>query len=83
MPYMGSAGRIHDNLDDILAMARDEDNDFDDQGLVLLSSLVTSNMRSLTSSNSKLRALEILKLFSEFLPSEVILDRILPFIVSP
>lgn len=53
----------------------------DSEGLILITSLVTSCIRGLHHCTSKLYCLEILQLLCENSTSEVILDRILPFIV--
>lgn len=54
----------------------------DSEGLILITSLVTSCIRGLHHCTSKLYSLEILQLLCENSSSEIILDRILPFIVS-
>lgn len=54
----------------------------DGEGLILITSLVTSCIRGLHHCTSKLHCLEILQLLCENSSSEVILDRILPYIVS-
>ncbi|XP_052743636.1 phosphoinositide 3-kinase regulatory subunit 4 [Bicyclus anynana] len=69
----------------------DEDNDNktleskemgpDGEGLILITSLVTSCIRGLHHCTSKLHCLEILQLLCENSSSETILDRILPFII--
>ncbi|CAG9570785.1 unnamed protein product [Danaus chrysippus] len=53
----------------------------DSEGLILITSLVTSCIRGLHHCTSKLYCLEILQLLCENSTSEVILDRILPFII--
>jgi phosphoinositide-3-kinase, regulatory subunit 4 len=61
-----------------------EKKDFgpDNEGLILITSLVTSCIRGLHHCTSKLYTLEILQLLCENSSSETILDRILPYIVS-
>lgn len=54
----------------------------DSEGLILITSLVTSCIRGLHHCTSKLYTLEILQLLCENSSSETILDRILPYIVS-
>lgn len=54
----------------------------DSEGLILITSLVTSCVRGLRHCTSKLYSLEILQLLCENSSSETILDRILPYIVS-
>ncbi|XP_039745183.1 phosphoinositide 3-kinase regulatory subunit 4 isoform X2 [Pararge aegeria] len=53
----------------------------DGEGLILITSLVTSCIRGLHHCTSKLHCLEILQLLCENSSSETILDRILPFII--
>lgn len=54
----------------------------DSDGLVLITSLVTSCVRGLRHCTAKLHCLEILQALCEYCTSEVVLDRILPYIVS-
>ncbi|ESN93225.1 hypothetical protein HELRODRAFT_187533 [Helobdella robusta] len=51
------------------------------ENLLIILSVVTSSIQKLVLSNSKLIALNLLKLFSNHLPSEIILDRILPYVL--
>nr|XP_026490415.1 phosphoinositide 3-kinase regulatory subunit 4 isoform X1 [Vanessa tameamea] len=53
----------------------------DSEGLILITSLVTSCIRGLHHCTSKLHCLEILQLLCENSSSEIILDRILPYII--
>ncbi|CAG4938820.1 unnamed protein product [Colias eurytheme] len=53
----------------------------DSEGLILITSLVTSCIRGLHHCTSKLQCLEILQLLCENSSSETILDRILPYII--
>ncbi|XP_041971823.1 phosphoinositide 3-kinase regulatory subunit 4 [Aricia agestis] len=53
----------------------------DSEGLILITSLVTSCIRGLHHCTSKLHCLEILQLLCENSSSETILDRILPYII--
>ncbi|XP_063387877.1 phosphoinositide 3-kinase regulatory subunit 4 [Cydia fagiglandana] len=53
----------------------------DSEGLILITSLVTSCTRGLQHCTSKLRALETLQLLCENSSSETILDRILPYVI--
>ncbi|XP_047506714.1 phosphoinositide 3-kinase regulatory subunit 4 isoform X2 [Pieris napi] len=53
----------------------------DSEGLILMTSLVTSCIRGLHHCTSKLQCLEILQLLCKNSSSEVILDRILPYII--
>ena len=52
------------------------------EGLILITALVTSCVRGLRLSSSKLQVLEILCELSKHTAAETILDRILPYIVS-
>lgn len=54
----------------------------DNDGLIIITTVVTSCIRGLVHCNSKLCCLEILLQLAEFTTSETILDRILPYIVS-
>ncbi|XP_045455621.1 phosphoinositide 3-kinase regulatory subunit 4 [Melitaea cinxia] len=53
----------------------------DSDGLVLITSLVTSCVRGLRHCTAKLHCLEILQALCEYCTSEVVLDRILPYII--
>ncbi|RVE51799.1 hypothetical protein evm_003602 [Chilo suppressalis] len=53
----------------------------DSEGLILITSLVTSCIRGLHHCTSKLYTLEILQLLCENSSSETILDRILPYVI--
>lgn len=61
---------------------KSEKNGIDDDGLILVTTAVTANSRGLHYCNSKLCCLEILQDLAEYTTSEVILDRIIPTIVS-
>ena len=52
------------------------------EGLIIITQLVTSSIRGLHHSQSKLQSLEILLELAENTSDETILDRILPYIVS-
>lgn len=54
----------------------------DQDGLILIITVVTSCIRGLKHSNTKICSLEILQKLSKYTTSETILDRILPYIVS-
>ncbi|XP_050074643.1 phosphoinositide 3-kinase regulatory subunit 4 [Anopheles maculipalpis] len=58
-----------------------ESCDDDDDGLILITSVVTSCIRGLSFCRSKLLSLEILQALAENTTSETILDRILPYIL--
>lgn len=53
----------------------------DQDGLILIITVVTSCIRGLKHSNTKIASLEILQKLSKYTTSETILDRILPYIV--
>lgn len=73
--------RLHENVDSILKMLETEP-DFDGHGLTLLVTLVTANIRSLRFSDSKLQALSILTKMSQHVANDILLDRVLPYVVS-
>jgi phosphoinositide-3-kinase regulatory subunit 4 len=54
----------------------------EDDGLILVTTVVTASIRGLKHSSSKIYCLEILQQLAENTTSETILDRILPYIVS-
>ena len=72
--------KIHENLDVLISNV--ENKEVDVQGLTLICGLVTANIRSLKFAGAKVKATEILSKLAKKLSSEVILDRILPFVVS-
>ncbi|GFT53351.1 phosphoinositide 3-kinase regulatory subunit 4 [Nephila pilipes] len=51
------------------------------EGLVLIVPLVTSLLRALKHCSAKLNALEVLKTMANYLSPEIILDRLLPYLV--
>lgn len=67
-----------EKLDDEKEYTTNKDND----GLVIITSLVTSCIRGLHDCTSKLQSLEILLELATHANEETILDRILPYIVS-
>ena len=71
--------KIHENLDILISNV--ENNEVDVEGLTLICGLVTANIRSLKFAGAKVKGTEILSKLAKQLPSEVILDRILPFVV--
>jgi phosphoinositide-3-kinase regulatory subunit 4 len=72
--------KIHENVDALLDKV--DKNEFDVQGLTLIGALVTSNIRSLKFCEAKVQATEILGRLAKQVASEIILDRILPHVVS-
>ena len=62
--------------------AGENGNEFDSEGLVLLSSLVTSNIRALKFCGSKIKSTEILSSLACYMNSdEIVLDRMLPYVI--
>lgn len=59
----------------------DEQTDHPDNGLVIITSLVTSCIRGLHYCTSRMQCLEILLQLAAHVNEETILDRILPYIV--
>lgn len=59
-----------------------KDVEVNSEGLVIITTLVTSCIRALHHSSSKLQALEVLFELAKHSSSENILDRIVPYIVS-
>lgn len=53
----------------------------DDDGLILITAVVTSCIRGLKYCKTKIHCLEILQQLSMYTTSETVLDRILPYIV--
>lgn len=64
------------------AKEKDEDLKEEDDGLVIVTTLVTSCIRGLHDCVSKMEALEILVELAKHANDETILDRIMPYIVS-
>ncbi|XP_064549625.1 phosphoinositide 3-kinase regulatory subunit 4 isoform X1 [Drosophila montana] len=54
----------------------------DQDGLILIITVVTSCIRGLKQSNTKIAALQLLQKLSKYTTSETILDRILPYILN-
>ncbi len=73
---------MYGNLKSLLEMTEGDGSKFSKDGLGLIVSLVTSNIRSLQFCASKVAALETLTQIAGHVSSETILDRILPFVVS-
>ena len=72
--------KIHENLEAIVQKV--DNNEFDIQGLTIICGLVTSHVRSLKFCGAKVKATEILTRLAKIVASEIIMDRILPFVVS-
>jgi phosphoinositide-3-kinase, regulatory subunit 4 len=71
--------KLHSDISQIIDIIVKE-NQVDD-GLILITTLVTSCIRGLYHCNSKISVLEILHKIAQHTSSETILDRILPFIL--
>lgn len=72
--------RLHGDISQMIdIITRDK---LEDDGLILVTGLVTSCIRGLNYCNSKIHCLEILRKLAQHTTSETILDRILPYIVS-
>lgn len=74
--------KIHENQDSLLEKLNEPEGDFDEQGLTLICTLVTSNVRSLKFCGAKIKAMDILGKLAEHVSSETILDRILPYVIT-
>ncbi|XP_064641912.1 phosphoinositide 3-kinase regulatory subunit 4-like isoform X2 [Lineus longissimus] len=74
--------RIKKDIDDILKnLDVDKDNSEENTGLVLIISLITSSLRSLRYCHTKLVGLELLLQLTNYVTSEIILDRLIPFML--
>eukprot|EP00058_Branchiostoma_floridae_P000739 XP_002586227.1 hypothetical protein BRAFLDRAFT_132368 [Branchiostoma floridae] len=81
--------RLKNDLDKILMNLVQEGDDgkdgseviSDTAGLVVIISLITSTVRSLKFCVSKLMALELLLSMAEHVPSDIILDRLIPYML--
>lgn len=72
--------RLHADITQIVDIITKEK--LEDDGLILVTTLVTSCIRGLNHCSSKIHCLEILVKLAHHTSSETILDRILPYIVS-
>lgn len=75
--------RLYSDIDDcinVLSKPIDSEEDEED-GLILIITVVTSSIRGLHHCNTKICCLEILLKLSEYTSSDTILDRILPYIL--
>ncbi|XP_048484293.1 phosphoinositide 3-kinase regulatory subunit 4 [Plutella xylostella] len=73
--------KLTDDVEEEVKTSVKKQTGADSEGLILITSLVTSCIRGLHHCTSKLYSLEILQLLCENSSSEVILDRILPYII--
>lgn len=83
MPIDDKVNRLHSDIDQIIEMlcVKDDKGNENTDGLVLMTAMVTSGIRGILRCNSKLHSLEILLKLAQRTSSEVILDRILPYIL--
>lgn len=90
LPPDEKIARLYKDIGNIINIlsTKQEDRDmcerdsYDNNGLVIITSLVTSCIRGLHHCTSKLQCLEILLQLASHTNEETILDRILPYIVS-
>lgn len=83
--------RLHSDIDHCIKVLTHKDgyeeenesksNETEEDGLILIITVVTSTIRGLHHCNTKICCLEILQKLSEYTISETILDRILPYIL--
>lgn len=79
--------RLHSDIKQIIDIFlpqtddKTERNIPNDDGLILITAVVTSCIRGLKYCKSKLHCLEILQQLSMYTTAETVLDRILPYIV--
>ena len=66
----------------MVGKASEGTSDFDAQGLILMNSLVSDNIRPLKFCSTKVEAVEMLGKMAEFLTSEILLDRVVPYLVG-
>lgn len=71
--------RLHSDIEQIIEIISKDG--LEDDGLILVTTLVTSCIRGLNHCNSKINCLEILLRLAQHTSSETILDRILPYIL--
>lgn len=83
MPVDDKVNRLHSDIDQIIEILceRNEDGTENNDGLILITTTVTSCIRGILRCNSKLNALEILQKLAHRASADVILDRILPYIL--
>lgn len=85
MPADDKILRLHSDIGQIIQiLTQTDDNECgssEANGLIIITTVVTSCIRGLHHCITKLRCLDILKLLAEHTTSETILDRILPYIV--
>ena len=79
MPSDDKILRLHSDIAQIIDIITKEE--LEDDGLILITTLVTSCIRGLYHCNSKINCLEILQKLALHTTSETILDRILPHIL--
>lgn len=88
MPADEKIMRLHSDIKQIIGIFlpqtddKTEQNIPNDDGLILITAVVTSCIRGLKYCKSKLHCLEILQQLSMYTTAETVLDRILPYIVG-
>lgn len=83
MPVDDKINRLYSDIDQIIEILceKDESGIEHNDGLILITVVVTSCIRGILRCNSKLYSLEILQKLAQRTTTEVILDRILPYIL--
>lgn len=83
MPVDDKVNRLHADTDQIIEILcpKNDDGTENNDGLVLITAMVTSCIRGILRCNSKINSLEILQKLAQRASAEVILDRILPYIL--
>ena len=79
MPGDDKILRLHSDISQIIDIVTKDE--LEDDGLILITSLVTSCIRGLSHCNSKINFLDILLKLAHHTSSETVLDRILPVIL--
>lgn len=79
VPSDDKISRLHADIEQIVGIITKDGGD--DDGLILVTTLVTSCIRGLYHCSSKINCLEILHKLAQNTTSETILDRILPYIL--
>lgn len=79
VPCDDKISRLHSDIGQIVDIITKDG--LDDDGLILITTLVTSCIRGLYHCSSKINCLEILHTLAQHTSSETILDRILPYIL--
>lgn len=72
---------LRPEIEQIVEILLERDTDSSENGTILLTSIVTSCIRGIGRSKSKLQALDIIQILAHNSSSEIILDRMLPYIL--